>query len=465
MPEQPRRRVAEPESFRTPATVIGPIVLGTLLNALNSSMIAVALLSIQRSFHAGSEVIWLVSGLYLTTAVAQPMMGRLADGLGARRVFCFGLVVVVLAAAMAPLSPGLYWLVAARVLLGIGVSAAYPAGMAIIRDWLRGQQAAGATPTGGLAAVSAASQVAVALGPPLGGLLTEIAGWQAIFWVNVPFALTAFGMALRWLPPDERVPRDRVRQSLRSLDVTGMAMFVIALCALLLFLLSLGDRPMWPAVLVTVAAGFALVKRESRARTPFIDLRMLAVNRPLVATYLRCAITYLIFYAMTYALPLWLQGSHGLTPAKSGLLMLPVAAFGFVTTLCASRLSRQRGLRCVLVTGSAALTTATLALCLLNGDMPLWSLAIVAAVLGIPNGFNNLGNQALLYQTAPSEQIGVASGLYRTGQYVGANLASALVGLTVGHAATDDGLHALAAIVSVLGLGLLINAATTRQLS
>jgi MFS family permease len=70
--------------------------------------------------------------------------------------------------------------------------------------------------------------------------------------------------------------------------------------------------------------------------------------------------------------------------------------------------------------------------------MPLWSLIVVGAVLGIPNGFDNLGNQALLYQTAPAERIGVASGLYRTGQYVGANLASALVGLSVGNVATDE---------------------------
>ena len=80
--------------WRLPVRVVLPVVLGTLLNALNSSMIAVALVSIQGEFHVGVEVVWMISGLYLANADAQPTMGRLADQFGARRVFSAGLVLV-----------------------------------------------------------------------------------------------------------------------------------------------------------------------------------------------------------------------------------------------------------------------------------------------------------------------------------------------------------------------------------
>ncbi|WP_370422322.1 MFS transporter [Streptomyces sp. QH1-20] len=450
-----------PTPARIPLGFLVPIVLGTLLNALNSSMIAVALLSIQKAFDAGAEVIWLVSGLYLATAVAQPTMGRLADAFGARRIFCTGLVLVLVSAAAAPFAPTLGWLIAARVVLGIGTSAAYPAGMSMIRLWATAHPGDGATPTGGLGAISAASQAAVALGPPLGGVLVQFADWRAIFWVNVPLTLAAMVMALIWLPADDPARRGTV--TLRELDLPGMALFTGELCGLMLFLLSLPDHPRWWALAAFVLLTAALIRRELRAHRPFVDLRMIAHNRPLAATYVRCMATYVVFYSITYALPQWLQQGRGLSESQSGLMMLPVAVLGIVTTMWATRLV-DRGLRLVLIIGSGALCLGSGALALFGSGVPIWQVLAIAAVLGLPNGFNSLGNQTLMYRTAPAEQIGTASGLLRTSQYIGANLASALVGIAVGTQADDSGLHLLAAVITGISLVLLLNAVTTRHL-
>ncbi|MEV4870117.1 MFS transporter [Streptomyces syringium] len=450
-----------PAPTRIPLGFLTPIVLGTLLNALNSSMIAVALLSIQRAFGAGAEVIWLVSGLYLATAVAQPTMGRLADAFGPRRIFGIGLVLVLFSAAAAPFAPALGWLIAARVVLGIGTSAAYPAGMSMIRDWATAHPGNGSTPTGGLGAISAASQAAVALGPPLGGVLVQLVDWRAIFWVNVPLALTAMVMARIWLPADDPARRSSV--TLRELDLPGMALFTGQLCGLMLFLLSLSDRPRWWAVAVFVVLTAALIRRELRAHRPFVDLRMITRNRPLAATYVRCMATYVVFYSITYALPQWLQQGRGLSESQSGLVMLPVAVLGIVTTVWATGLV-GRGPRTVLIIGSGALCLGSAALALFGSSVPIWQVLVIAAVLGLPNGFNSLGNQTLMYRTAPAEQIGTASGLLRTSQYIGANLASALVGIAVGTRADDSGLHLLAAVITGISLVLLLNAATTRHL-
>ncbi|WP_175953023.1 MFS transporter [Burkholderia sp. BCC0405] len=455
--------------LRLPAKLVGPIVLGTLLNALNSSMIAVALVSIQQAFapHGAAQeridTLWLVSGLYLATAAGQPTMGRLADRFGAKRIFCLGLAIVLVASSLAPFAPTLGWLIASRVALGIGTSAAYPAGMAMIRAWSQ-QHANGATPTGGLGAISIAAQVAVAFGPPLGGALVQFAGWRAIFWINVPIVLAAFLFAWLWIPADPVRRGAQARDTLKELDLPGVVLFVLTLASLLLFLQSVTREPDWLLLAATLVLVPLLIHRERQAAAPLIDIRMLAENRPLLGTYLRCVGTYAVFYAIFYALPMWLQEARGLSAADAGLVMLPVAGIGTVTTMLATRIVHRHGPRPVLVIGSAMLCIGSVVMSLMTSSLPVAAIVLLSIVFGIPNGFNNLGNQATLYQSTPHDRIGTASGLYRTAQYVGGSLSFALVGFALGHPASDHGLRELAVVLAVISVLLLLNAVSSRHL-
>ncbi|OXJ37295.1 MFS transporter [Burkholderia sp. HI2714] len=455
--------------LRLPAKLVGPIVLGTLLNALNSSMIAVALVSIQQAFaphgaaQARIDTLWLVSGLYLATAAGQPTMGRLADRFGAKRIFCVGLAIVLVASSLAPFAPTLGWLIASRVALGIGTSAAYPAGMAMIRAWSQ-RHANGATPTGGLGAISIAAQVAVAFGPPLGGALVQFAGWRAIFWINVPIVLAAFLFAWLWIPADPVRRGGHARDTLKELDLPGVVLFVLTLASLLLFLQSVTREPDWLLLAATLVLVPLLIHRERQAAAPLIDIRMLADNRPLLGTYLRCVGTYAVFYAIFYALPMWLQEARGLSAADAGLVMLPVAGVGTVTTMLATRIVHRHGARPVLVIGSALLCIGSVVMSLMTSSLPIAAIVLLSIVFGIPNGFNNLGNQATLYQSTPHDRIGTASGLYRTAQYVGGSLSFALVGLALGHPASDRGLRELAVVLAVISVLLLLNAVSSRHL-
>jgi len=447
---------------RAPALprMVFPVVLGTLLNALNSSMIAVALVSIAAQFHMGTSVVWLVSGLYLANTVAQPTMGRLADQFGPRRIFCAGLIVIVIAALGATFAPSFGWLLLARVLLGIGTSAAYPAGMALIKNSAaQDNSAAGAA--GPLGAISAASQVAVALGPPLGGVLVLYAGWRSVFWVNLPVAAIALVLTLLWVRKDDPV-RSPVGRSLRELDPLGIVLFAGLMIFLLLFLFSIEHSPTWIDLIAAAIVAVVLMLWERRSATPFLDVRMLVANRPLTLTYVRCAVTYIVFYSVFYGLPQWLEQGRGMSSAAAGLMMLPVACFGVLATVLATRMSRH-GYRRLLIIGSAGLLIGSLALVGVGAATPIVLLLVVTAVLGLPNGFNNMGNQTAMYESAEEGRLGVASGLYRTAQYIGANLASAAVGLSMGAHATDGGLHALAVTISVISAGLLITAVTSRK--
>jgi len=294
----------------------------------------------------------------------------------------------------------------------------------------------------------------------LGGLLVESAGWQAIFLVNLPFVAVAAWFAVRFLPRDN----GRKGRGVRELDLPGLALFAGTMTGLLLVLLSLAGRPEWFLPPVCGVLAGLLVWRESRAHRPFLDVRLLASNRALTSAYVRTAATYTAFYLIFYGVPAWLESGRGLDPGTAGLVMLPVAGVGAVTAVLAGRLERRGGSRPLLVIGSVVLVVGGFALTRTTHEAPIVVLAGLSALLGLPNGFNSMGNQTSLYRAAPADQMGSAAGLYRSSQYVGANLAAAVMELTFSGPAADAGLHRLAWVVLCLGAVLAATALTSRHL-
>lgn len=422
--------------------------MGSLLNPLNTTMISTALVSIGHSFGIGAAgTAWLISVLYLASAVAQPVLGKLADTLGPRRVFLAGLVVVVASGLVGTLVPGFGALIVSRVLLGIGTSAAYPAAMAVLRDESR--RLGRPTPRPVLARLSFAALGSAAVGPALGGLLVTVVGWRGIFAVNVPIALLTLGAALLWVPADP--PRERTADSgaVRvSLDPLGTGLFTAALTVLVFFLLDLAGPRWWLlapfAVLTAVLAWWQL-----RAPQPFMDVRMLAGNGALLRTYARHGLSYLLIYCMMYGFTQWLEEARGFSSGQAGLLMLPMSVTALVCSLLGARTKGLRGpltLACVLLTAGGGI------LLLLSGDSPLGVLLIAGACFGASQGLVGTSNQAAVQAYAPAESIGAAAGLQRTAQYIGAITASSLIALAYAGAASDAGLHLMAAVAVVLGV-------------
>jgi MFS family permease len=167
-------------------------------------MLSTALVPIAESLHADiAETGWLIAVLYLTTAVAQPSLGRLVDLLGPRRVYLGSLFLVAAAGIFGQWASSLAGLVAVRVLLGVGTSGAYPAAMRIFRE--RADATASEPPRFAMAILTLAVPSTTAVGPVIGGVLTSAFGWQSIFTVNVPLALLAVLLILLWTPRD-RMP-------------------------------------------------------------------------------------------------------------------------------------------------------------------------------------------------------------------------------------------------------------------
>ena len=445
------------------ARLMTPMLLGAVLNPVNSTMIATALVTIGHGFGVGSaDTAWLVASLYLASAVAQPTMGKLADLLGARRVFQAGLVVVVAAGVVGAAAPAFGWLIVSRVLLGIGTSAAYPCAMTMLRS--RAAELGAPVPRTVLARLSLASLGSAAVGPVLGGTLAATLGWRAIFAVNVPVALAGLLLAALWLPKDSAATTDSRTQAEgsphRSVDGFGILLFAAALTAGMLFLMDL-RHPQWLLLVPCAALGAALVWWQLRRPEPFLDLRMLAGNGPLVRTYLRHGLAYLVIYLVMYGFAQWLEDAHGMSAFHAGLVTLPMS---LAAAACSLLGARTKGIRGPLAL-SGLLLLAGSGVLLVSGHTTPVALLLVAAVLfGMPQGLAGTGNQAAVAAQAPRDGVGAAAGLQRTAQYLGAITASSLIALCYGTRADDAGLHQIAGAAGLLSLALLALTLTDRAL-
>ncbi|MEU2202673.1 MFS transporter [Isoptericola sp. NPDC019482] len=429
------------EGYDTRLTL--PLALGSLLNPINSSMISVALVPIGIAFGApAAQTVWLVTALYLVTAVAQPVVGRVVDLVGPRRPYLVGTALVGAAGLLGAFAPTLGVLVLARALLGLGTCAAYPAAMSLVRR-ATDRSGEGRGTAAVLTVLAVTNQVVMIVGPTLGGLLVGLGGWRAIFLVNVPLAVACLvlgGLRLPRVPGTDLPVADGAgRPSVATrLDVAGVVLFAAALTSMMLVLV--GATPWW-VLAVTVVAGAGFARHELRTSHPFIDLRLLAGNRPLLLTYARAFLTATATYAFMFGYVQWLEQGRGLGEAAAGLLMLPTSV---VAVTVASATGRRAPVRAALLVGAASLLAGGAVLAVVQPDSPTWVLVVAGVGIGGMQGLSGLANQKALAQQADSASVGAAAGLLRTFMYIGALVSTAAIAALYAGGPTTAGLHDLA---------------------
>ncbi|MFD3309328.1 MFS transporter [Streptomyces sp. NPDC058694] len=451
---------AERDSFAWPFTT--PLYVGSALNPINSSIIATAMVPLAADLNVsvGSTAV-LVSSLYLASAVAQPTAGKLAEVLGPRRIFLSGIVLVLLGGLVGGLGQNLATLTVARVLIGVGTSAAFPCAMVMIRR--RAQDAGLTAPPGSvLGGLAIAGMATAAVGPPIGGLIVGAAGWRWAFLVNIPVTAIALVMAVRWLPKDP--PLDRADSGLRKvaerIDLPGILGFATFMTALVVFLMGLPNLE-WIALAVFVVAAAPTVVWELRTNAPFFDFRGLAANGALARTYLRQALTLLGVYSVMYGMTQWMETAHGFSTVQAGLLLLPMGA---VSALLSSPLARRNLVRGPLVVAALSMLAGSAGIMLLTSTSPAIVIVLVSLVFGVVSATTTVGNQTALYLSAPADRIGTASGLFRTFGYLGTITSSVIGGIAFRDGPTDQGLHSLGLVLVVAGVAVLLLTVLDRRL-
>ena len=294
---------------------------GTILQPLNSSMIAVAIVGVAAQFGSNSGVSWIISAMYITTAVGAPMAGRLGIPFGARRVFLAGLFLVAAGSLMGVLAPSIGWLIAAYVILGMGISAHMPNAMTMVRSYA---ERFNLQPRTAITTLVVCSQSVAALGPTVGGLLVGAFGWQSILWVNLPVVAISALMVLRVDVPNVRGGKLGVRQTVQTLDGAGILLFLLSLTSTMFFLVSFRSAPVW-WLLPAAAAGLAMFVIWER-RAPELHRCSCASQESCVERYIgqnldniHVLLLHILWYSSMVAILAWNEPDRGwIDNASSG---------------------------------------------------------------------------------------------------------------------------------------------------
>ena len=444
--------------------LLAPMVLGCVLNPLNSSIIAVALVPIAVAFGApAAQTTWLVSALYIATSIGQPLMGRLIDLFGARRLYLIGTALTGVAGVLGLVAPSLHLLVLSRVILGFGTCAGYPASMYLIRA--ESKRTGVTSPAAVLTTLAVANQTIMVIGPTLGGFLIAWGGWRATFAINIPLSLACVILGWIILPRHTLLDAESSAETSPRVDLVGILLFAATLVALLIFLMDIHVRFLWLLGL-GVAAGVAFVwweLRESRlGLPPFIDLRVFAGNVPLVVTYVRAMLTTTVSYSFMYGFTQWLEDGRGLDPSRAGLLLLPCFLMGILVSVLTGRNAQ---IRAKLVVGAFFQAAACALIFLVTGSSSIWFLVAIALLMGVPQGLNSLGLQNSVYHQADPTRIGASSGLLRTFLYLGAIISAAASALSFPQRATTSGMHGLAVVALACAVLFLVITVVDRSLT
>ena len=183
---------------KNPRLLIVAIALGVILNPLNTTMITVALPSIQNQFQlSAQDISWLIASYFIISAIFLPLIGKLSDHYGRKRIFLGGLLLVAISSFFAPLSPNMMVLLGMRSIQAIGTSALYPAGIGMVRSYIDKNQ------NRVIATLAVFATTSAAFGPTISGLLIEYGGWPVIFYVNFPVIILSALLTLKVIPNDQ----------------------------------------------------------------------------------------------------------------------------------------------------------------------------------------------------------------------------------------------------------------------
>ncbi len=406
--------------------LLAVLVTAVVVSVMNNSMVTVLLPQIQADFDVSAAAVsWVVTGFSLAFAVATAFFGRVSDVFGIRGVFCLGLAVFVVGSAVAAIAGTLPVLIGARALQGIG-AAAIPA--------LSSVTVARVLPAGrrGLAFGMLATGVGVgqALGPVLGGVAAELAGWRAPFLGTVVLNLPVLLGALRTLPGRDAEPTG----SWRDLDAFGGLLLGSAAALLLVGVtqvqaVGLTGPSVWGSVLAAGLLAVAFTVRIRSVTQPFAP-PSLFTNTDFVSASAVGFLTLFGFLATVVLVPQVMSSINGLGAGQVGLVLTPSALAVATLSAVAGRLSDRVGPRVLVLAGLASLTGSVLLLSTIAGG-PVW--AVATATMGAGVGLALVISPAMnaAANALPQSQSGVGLGLYQGVIFLGGGSGAAVLGAVV----------------------------------
>ncbi|MFJ1636103.1 MFS transporter [Streptomyces sp. NPDC088256] len=401
-------------------------IVTILLAVLDTNIVSSATVPIVRDLdpvHGVDNIPWLIAAYQLAATAALPLYGKLCDVLGAKKVFIGAVATFLAGSALCGMAGSMDWLIAARALQGIG-GGLMSVTMVVLRE-LKGPGEKNGGRGGGVGGIVAGA--GMALGPWLGGALAEHADWRWIFYVNLPFGLVVLAAAVRVL----KLP---VRTARRTIDFLGAGLAAAFSTTLLLVTEWGGKDHAWSSPLIvgllvaTVATLVLFVRRQATAAEPVLPLGLFRIRELRYGFAIQGLVGAAMMGSVVYVM-IYLQAVRGIAASSAGLYLIPMAIGMAAVGLLSERLATAGwSQKTFVVSGTVSASAALALLATLSTDTSLWTVRLALLLMGI--GFGQLVGQLvrLVQDTAPADQLGVATTGVRFFQTLGSALGAAFFG-------------------------------------
>ena len=404
-------------------TALSVTTVGALLASIQGSALLIALPNILTELHTTFfTIMWVLIGYLLITTVLTPVVGRLADIWGRKRLYNSGFLMFALGSLVAGLAqPQLHGadLIVGRLIQGTGGALLVTNSTAIVTDAFRKGQVGL-----GLGINQIAGAAGFLVGPIIGGLLTEWS-WRWVFLFNVPFALFGVVWGIRRLREPVRLPGhqhiDWIGSATLTLGLTG------TLLALSLFAFPILGQLVTGAIFVIGVIGLVLFGLiEPRIKEPIVQLRLFR-DRLFSLANLSGLLNGIARGAVLFLLIFFLQGPYGQDPLRAGLLLTPFGAAFMLIGPLSGRLSDRVGSRFLTPIGLGISSLGLLGLSTIGPSTPYWLLAVFMALMGGGSGFFVSPNTNAIMSSMPPQTRGAAAGILTMLNNTGSMLSIAIV--------------------------------------
>jgi EmrB/QacA subfamily drug resistance transporter len=413
----------EPHVWR----IVIVVVLGMIMSVLDTTIVNVALDDLSRELHTSlTDIQWVATGYLLALAAVIPISGWAATRFGSRRLYLISLVLFTLGSALCGFAWSSGSLIAFRVLQGVGGGMLAPIGQMIL------VRAAGPR---NLPKIMSAIGVPVILapvfGPTLGGLLLEHAGWQWIFFVNIPIGVIAVSAALRLLPRDLAQ-----KEKAGSLDAIGLALLSTGLVAVTYGLAQSGSAGTFFAgkVLIPFLLGVALVTafvlRALRIPNPLLNVRLYA-NRAFAAASLTTFCLGAALFGAMILMPLYFQTVRGEDAVHTGLLLIPQGVGAAIAMGLSGRATERWGGGMTALGGGIVTVVTTIPFVLLGGGTSYWLIGLAMVLRGFGIGMSMMPSMTAAFTVLRPDQISHATPQLTVLQRVGGSIGTAILAVVL----------------------------------
>src|SRR5919108_5176287 len=424
-----RARIFAPENRKW--WTLGAVSFALFMIMLDNTVVNVALPSIQRDLGVGlSELEWTVNAYALTFAVLMLTGGKLADFLGRRRIFVAGLAIFTLSSLFCGLATSGDWLIAARAVQGIGAALMMPSTLSIISATFPVQERGMAI--GIWAGVSA---MALAIGPLVGGLLTEHISWSWIFFVNVPIGVVAI-IASFLLIPESRDQSLEQRLDLPGLLASGIGLFSLTYGLIEANTYGWTSARILGAFAVAVVMLVAFVLLERHQRIPMLDLSLFK-NGTFTGANLAVLLVALAMFGVFFFISLYMQGVLGYSAVQAGAAFLPMTVLIMLVAPIAGRSTDRFGSRWLITIGMILLAGQLLYFSRLGVEESYWTLFPAMVIGGFGMAMVMTPTAAAAVRALPVDKSGVGSAVLNAFRQVGGSIGIALMGAIMAHRVGD----------------------------